>query len=63
MTFKEKLAALLNEFGWDTKTNTPDYVLAEQIEADLQSKVVEPEPEPTPDDTIPVGTPPKQDGP
>lgn len=45
MTFLEKLAALLNEFGWDDKTDTADFILAEEVEVFLNTKVV-PEPEP-----------------
>lgn len=61
MNFSEKLTQLLNEFGWDAKIGLPDFVLAEQIEANLQSQVQVPEnPEPPSDEVeSPIGTPPK----
>lgn len=63
MTFTERLAQLLNEFGWDAKLNLTDAALAEQIEADLQGRVVEPEPETPPTEVeSPVDTPPKPTG-
>lgn len=37
MTFREDLIDILNIHGWDSKTNTPDTVLAEKIISDLES--------------------------
>lgn len=66
MAFNDELTALLNTYNWDAQTNTPDYQLANEIEALLQSKViVDPEPEPDPDTEVetPIGPPtPPTDG-
>jgi hypothetical protein len=57
MTFLQKLADLLNEFGWDDKTDTADFVLAEEVEVFLNTKVV-PTPEPEPGEEVEVPTTP-----
>ena len=30
--FYEELETLLNRFGWDNRTNTPDFILAKYVE-------------------------------
>jgi hypothetical protein len=60
MTFVESLAHLLNEWSWDVKTNTSSEVLAERINAGLESQIVETPPEEDPGDEVdtPIGDPP-----
>jgi hypothetical protein len=58
MTFAEMLAQLLREWAWDVKTNTSSEVLAERIEAGLESQIIETPPEEPPGDVvIPGGDP------
>lgn len=37
--FKEQLRSLLNKYGYDTASDTPDYLLAEMLESYLQTFV------------------------
>jgi hypothetical protein len=37
--FQEDLSHLLNEWGWDARSNTPDYKLAEWVTHQLRSLV------------------------
>lgn len=35
--FKEKLASLLNQFGWDNECNMPDNIIADSVTRHLES--------------------------
>jgi hypothetical protein len=35
--FKEKLASLLNQFGWDNECNMPDHIIADSVTRHLES--------------------------
>ena len=35
--FQTELARLLNEWGWDSESNTPDHVLAEWVTHQLRA--------------------------
>ena len=35
--FKERLATLLNLFGWDNECNMPDHIIADSVTRHLES--------------------------
>lgn len=36
-TFEEELRTLLNRHSWDTRTNVPDFILADHLTGELRN--------------------------